>query len=214
MLGIGIVGLIQVAVVGGSAWRPALLTGALTIPASAAASTVIWLVVWFLLGFFAYALAFAAVAALVSRQEDVGRRDDAGADARDHRLRRSASSLLPANPGQPAGRGAVADPDLRADADADAARDRRRTGVAGRSSRWPVMLVAIPLLVWISARIYRNAVVRSGARVRLSEAARGVALRAGDHGVAATLPTVARPVGRLIASIDGRRRTAWLEEPT
>jgi len=30
--------------------------------------------------------------------------------------------------------------------------------------------VLIPLLVWLSGRIYRNAVVRSGARVRLSDA--------------------------------------------
>jgi ABC-2 type transport system permease protein len=32
------------------------------------------------------------------------------------------------------------------------------------------MLVLIPLLVWVSGRIYRNAVVRSGARVRLADA--------------------------------------------
>ncbi len=32
------------------------------------------------------------------------------------------------------------------------------------------MLAVIPLLVWLSGRIYRNAVVRSGARIRLSEA--------------------------------------------
>ena len=32
------------------------------------------------------------------------------------------------------------------------------------------MLVVIPLLVWLSGRIYRNAVVRSGARVRLRDA--------------------------------------------
>src|SRR6185369_1715095 len=69
--GIGVVGLIQMVVVGGVGVAVGLATGALSISASAAAGTVIWLVVWFLLGFLMYALAFAAVAALVSRQEDV-----------------------------------------------------------------------------------------------------------------------------------------------
>ena len=57
----------------------------------------------------------------------------------------------------------------------------RRSGAAGgsaRSRRAGVQLIVsvggiavlIPLLVWLSGRIYRNAVVRSGARVRLSDA--------------------------------------------
>jgi ABC-2 type transport system permease protein len=32
------------------------------------------------------------------------------------------------------------------------------------------VVVLIPLLLWIAARIYRNAVLRSGARVRLRDA--------------------------------------------
>ena len=32
------------------------------------------------------------------------------------------------------------------------------------------IVAVIPLLVWLSGRIYRNAVVRSGARVRLRDA--------------------------------------------
>jgi ABC-2 type transport system permease protein len=32
------------------------------------------------------------------------------------------------------------------------------------------MLVVIPALIWLSGRIYRNAVVRCGARVRLADA--------------------------------------------
>jgi ABC-2 type transport system permease protein len=32
------------------------------------------------------------------------------------------------------------------------------------------MLILIPGLVWLSGRIYRNAVVRSGARIKLSDA--------------------------------------------
>jgi ABC-2 type transport system permease protein len=32
------------------------------------------------------------------------------------------------------------------------------------------MLVVIPALIWLSGRIYRNAVMRSGARVKLADA--------------------------------------------
>jgi ABC-2 type transport system permease protein len=35
-----------------------------------------------------------------------------------------------------------------------------------------LVLAMIPALVWLSGRIYRNAVVRSGARVKLSDALR------------------------------------------
>ena len=36
-----------------------------------------------------------------------------------------------------------------------------------------LVLLMIPALVWLSGRIYRNAVLRAGARVRLREALRG-----------------------------------------
>jgi ABC-2 type transport system permease protein len=47
-------------------------------------------------------------------------------------------------------------------------------GVAPWEAILSVVLVAalIPLLIWISARIYRNAVLRTGARVKLSQALR------------------------------------------
>jgi ABC-2 type transport system permease protein len=168
VLGIGVVGLIQMIAIGGFGVIIGLATGALTVSVSAAASTVIWLVVWYLLGFFAYALAFAGVAALVSRQEDV-----AGVVVPvlmfvvvGYVL---GISILPSNPGNsfiailsmiptfaptlmpmrlamggvPAWQSAVA--------------------LAG-------IIAVIPLLVWASGRIYRNAVVRSGARVKLRDA--------------------------------------------
>lgn len=166
--GIGLVGLIQMAIMGGCGLIAGVATGSLHISATAATGTVVWLVVWFLLGFLAYALAFAAVGALVSRQEDV-----AGVIAPvlmfviiGYVL---GISVLPSDPGNnlvavlsmvpmfaptmmpmrlamggvPAWQAAVA--------------------VAG-------VVVIIPLLVWLSARIYRNAVTRAGARVKLREA--------------------------------------------
>ncbi len=168
VVGIGVVGLIQVAVIGVAGVVAGFATGSLSIRASAAASTIIWLVVWFLLGFVAYALAFAAVAALVSRQEDV------------------ASvvtpvlmfliigyvlgvSILPAAPDSPLIKVMSLIPLF--------APTLMPMRIAmGGVPVWQMIVsvggiaVLIPLLVWLSGRIYRNAVVRGGARVRLSDA--------------------------------------------
>jgi ABC-2 type transport system permease protein len=168
VLGIGVVGLIQMIIVGGAGVSAGVLTGALTIPASAATSTVVWLVIWYLLGFFAYALAFAAVAALVSRQEDVN-----GVVTPvlmfvivGYVL---GVSLLPANPGSGLIRTLsllpMFAPTLMP----------MRIAMGGVAS-WQLivsvagMLVVIPVLIWLSGRIYRNAVVRSGARIKLRDA--------------------------------------------
>jgi ABC-2 type transport system permease protein len=70
VLGIGLLGLIQVAAYGIVGVGLASALGVLTLSLSAAAGTVIWLVVWYLIGFVMYAFAFAAAGALVSRQED------------------------------------------------------------------------------------------------------------------------------------------------
>lgn len=70
VLGLGLVGLIQLAIVGGTALLLAIITGALTITAVAGA-TLLWGLIWYLLGFFLYAAVFAAAGSLVSRQEDV-----------------------------------------------------------------------------------------------------------------------------------------------
>ena len=170
VLGIGLIGLIQVAVIGGVGLTAALATGALDLSVSTAAGTVVWLVVWFLLGFMAYALAFAAAAALVSRQED------------------AQSVVLPIMmfliagyvigisvlPSDPSNRFVevlslipVFSPELMP----------MRLAIGGvpvwEAVLSVVLIIAvIPLLVAVSGRIYRNAVVRSGARVRLSEALR------------------------------------------
>ncbi|ABW09575.1 putative ABC transporter [Parafrankia sp. EAN1pec] len=72
VLGIGLVALIQMIVLAGGGLVAALVTGALSLPSGEATGTVIWSVVWYVIGFFLYALPFAAVGAMVSRQEDVG----------------------------------------------------------------------------------------------------------------------------------------------
>ncbi len=70
VLGLGLVGLIQLAIISGVGLIVSLATGVLTIP-GVAAGTLLWGLVWYLLGFFLYATVFAAAGALVSRQEEV-----------------------------------------------------------------------------------------------------------------------------------------------
>lgn len=68
VLGIGLVGLAQLAVV----LVAGIATGSFTFPPALAGTAAVWAVVWFLLGFAVYALVFAALGALVSRQQEVG----------------------------------------------------------------------------------------------------------------------------------------------
>jgi ABC-2 type transport system permease protein len=171
VLGIGIVGLIQMVIIGTVGVVAGVATGALTLSVSAAAGTVVWLVVWFLLGFVAYALTFAALAALVSRQEDVT------AVVTPVLILVVIGyvlgiSILPSNPGS----GLIEVLSL-IPAFAPTLMPMRLAmgGVPVWEAALPVagMFVVIPALIWISGRIYRNAVMRTGARVKLSEAWRG-----------------------------------------
>jgi ABC-2 type transport system permease protein len=170
VIGIGLLGLIQVGAIGGVGLAAALATGALSLSVSAATGTIVWLVVWFLLGFLAYALAFAAAAALVSRQED------AQAVVLPIMMLLIGGyvigiSVLPSNPGS----GFVAvlslipvfAPELMP----------MRLAMGGvpiwQAALSVALIVAlIPVLVAVAGRIYRNAVVQSGARVKLSQAFR------------------------------------------
>ncbi|WP_020499320.1 ABC transporter permease [Sciscionella marina] len=169
ILGIGALGLAQMVLIGAAAVIPAALTGLLP-SVGAAAGTVVWLVVWFVLGFLAYALVFAGLGALVSRQEDIGQVISlplmlliAGYVV--------GISVLPSNPGSrfveilsiiP-----TFSPTLMP----------MRIGMGGVPV-WEivlalVLLVAfIPGLLWLSARIYRNAIVRTGTKVRFRDALR------------------------------------------
>ncbi|GAB3461781.1 ABC transporter permease [Actinophytocola sediminis] len=70
VVGLGLVGLIQLATVGVVGLLLAIMTGTLTI-AGTAAGTLVWGLLWYLLGYLLYATVFAAVGSLVSRQEDV-----------------------------------------------------------------------------------------------------------------------------------------------
>jgi ABC-2 type transport system permease protein len=70
VLGLGLVGLIQLFAVGMVGLLLAILTQVVTLT-GAAAGTLAWGLLWYLLGYLLYATVFAAVGSLVSRQEDV-----------------------------------------------------------------------------------------------------------------------------------------------
>jgi ABC-2 type transport system permease protein len=168
--GIGIVGLIQMALIGIVGVSAGQIIGVLTISASAAIGTVIWLVVWFLLGFVMYSLVFAALAALVSRQEDVN------------------GVITPALmfvilgyvlgisilPGDPGNRLCEVLSVIPLFAPTLMPMRLAMGGVPAWEATLAVLLTlaVIPALVWLSGRIYRNAVVRTGARIKLADALR------------------------------------------
>ncbi|WP_424184181.1 ABC transporter permease [Actinokineospora sp. G85] len=170
VLGIGAVGLLQMGVIGGVGMGLAMAVGALTIEVSAAVGTVVWLVVWFLLGFVAYSLVFAALAALVSRQEDVG-----GVIMPPLLLvilgYVLGISILPGDPGN-----RLVEVLSMVPLFAPMLMPMRLAmgGVPAWQAGLAVVLVAalIPALVWLSGRVYRNAVMRSGAKVKLTDALR------------------------------------------
>jgi ABC-2 type transport system permease protein len=168
--GIGLVGLIQMVAIGVCGVIAGLATGVLTISASAAVGTVIWLIVWYLLGFFMYAVVFAGLGALVSRQEDVG---GVITPATMFLVIGYAlgSSILPSDPGSHLMEVLSVIPVF-----APTVMPMRLAmgGVPAWEAILAVALVValIPLLIWLAARIYRNAVLRTGARVKLRQALR------------------------------------------
>jgi ABC-2 type transport system permease protein len=170
VLGVGLLGLGQnvlLAVAGGTA---AVATGVLSLSIGGAAGVLGLGLLWYVVGFFTFALLFAAIGALVSRQEEVG-----GAVSPllmiiivPYVL---AVSILPNNPGSPL----VAVLSVVPFASPMTMPERIAIGSA---SAWQVVLafalavVAAVAVVRITGRIYGNAVLRSGARVRLRDALR------------------------------------------
>jgi len=170
VLGLGLTGLIQLVILAGAGLGMATATGTLTL-SGVATSTVLWGLLWYVLGFFLYATIFAGTGSLVSRQEDVQSvvapvmmvliggfvvglsllQQSPGGTAT------TALSLIPLlspvlMPGRIAA-GSVSD---------------LQVGLS-----IVLTLAAIALFTWLGGRIYHNAVLRMGSRVRLREALRG-----------------------------------------
>jgi len=170
VLGIGAVGFAQLVVVVVAGVLAGLATDAYTFPSSIAGGAAFWAVTWFLLGYLTYALVFAALGALVSRQEDVGS-VTAPAIMFIVLPYLVGISVLPADPTNEFA--AVLSliplfsPMLMP--------MRIALGVA---PAWEIALsialsvTLIVVLVWLAGRIYSNAVLRTGSRVRFRDAFR------------------------------------------
>jgi len=160
LLGVGIVGLVA-----------GVSTHVLTLPGSVAIGAVLGAVGWFLLGYLAFALMFAALGALVSRQEDV-----AGAVAPLTLLivfpYVLGISILPTNPDSTL----IAALSLIPLFSPTLMPMRIASGVPFWQTGVAIVLTLafIAGMVWLAGRIYGNAVTRTGSRVRLRDALRPI----------------------------------------
>lgn len=166
ILGIGIVALGQVVLLGATALIAGLATGMLTI-----AATAIWMfaavLVWFLLGFLFFATLYAAAGALVSRQEELGSTimpltilsmavmyaGIFGIQALNSTFISVLSWIPPFS--------AVLMPIRIATGDTDPAQ------IIGTLV---LMVAACAAATWVAARIYERSILRTGSRVKWSEA--------------------------------------------
>lgn len=170
VLGIGLVGLGQVAVITAAGVAAALGLDTLTLPAGATVAGVVWLLVWFVFGFTIYALLAAGFAALVSRQEDVN-----AVVAPVMVLMMvgyiAGVSILPNDPDDALAGWLSLVPFFAP------TMMPIRMAIGGVPT-WEVVaslglaVAMVPLLLWLAGRMYRNAVMRTGTRVRLRDALR------------------------------------------
>ncbi|SDC88938.1 ABC-2 type transport system permease protein [Sanguibacter gelidistatuariae] len=170
VLGIGAIGLIQVLVLVGAGAGSATVLGLTKTMDVNLGATALWVIVWFLVGFTMFALLFAAAGALVSRQEEVG------SVTMPILMLMMAPyivgvSIAPWAPDSPLVQWLSWLPftsplimPIRV--------------ALGTVPGWQVAAVlainiaVIPALVWFAGRIYSNAVLRTGVRVKLKDALR------------------------------------------
>ena len=169
VIGIGLVGLLQLTIVGAVALVSVRVTNIAAIPALGVGS-IIADISWFLLGFLLYATAYAAVASLVSRQEEVQ-----GAIGPIAILQIAGYLLMYASLPNPSGPLATIcsvpppfAPILMAVRMSVSDVPLWQVGLA------VVLIIAsIGGLTWLAGRMYSNAAMRIGARVRFMDAFRG-----------------------------------------
>lgn len=171
ILGIGAYGLFQIAVLGGAATGVVAGLGVFPDLEINLGLTFLLTVVWFLLGFGVFALLFGGFAALVSRQEDIGSVTTPLMFALFVPFYVS-FFLVPAQPDSTLTKVLSQIPFF-------APFMMPTRAAVGSLEAWEMPLallltaLTIPVLVWISARVYRRAVLHTGGRMKLSEALRG-----------------------------------------
>jgi ABC-2 type transport system permease protein len=169
VIGIGLVGLLQLTIVGAAALVAVHVTNVAAIPAFGV-EAILGDIFWFLLGFLFYATAYAAVASLVSRQEEVQ-----SAVAPIGILLIAGYLLVYAALPNPSGPLATVcsllppfAPVLMAVRMAASDVPFWQVGLAVA-----LTLASIGGLTWLAGRMYTNAAMRIGARVRFMDAFRG-----------------------------------------
>jgi ABC-2 type transport system permease protein len=169
VIGIGLVGLLQLTIVGAAALVAVHVTNIAAIPALGVAS-ILGDILWFLLGFLFYATAYAAVASLVSRQEEIQ-----SAVAPISILQIAGYLLMYAALPNPNGPLATVCSMLPPFAPILMAVRMAAGDVPFWQVGLAVVLIAASIvsLTWLAGRMYTNAAMRIGARVRFMDAFRG-----------------------------------------
>ena len=174
VVGIGLVGLLQLTIIGVAAIVLTTATHLFTVPAIAV-SAVLAGILWFVLGFFLYAVLFAAAGSLVSRSEEVQSASIPITMIAILSYFVAIGVLTPMFDGSPMSSTGIIlamippiSPVIMPTG--------MTTGDIGPGLA--VLAVVLTLITsaaatWLAARIYANSVLRLGARVRLSEALAG-----------------------------------------
>jgi ABC-2 type transport system permease protein len=171
IIGIGLVGLIQLAIIGVVGLAAATASGAITLPPDSA-GTIGSVLLWFLLGYAFYSSMFAVAGAIVSRQEELQNTaaplnllmiasffvafSSSVGGGPDSTLAKVSSFLPPVAP---------------------LVMPVRIAG--GDAALWEIalslviMLVSTVAVVLLASRLYEGAILRTGARVKLRDAWRG-----------------------------------------
>ncbi|MDX6740365.1 ABC transporter permease [Actinocorallia sp. A-T 12471] len=170
VLGLGIVGLVQIGLVVVAGVGAQAATDVLGISFGALLGTAVWSLAWFLLGYTIYALLYASASATVSRQEEIG-----GVTAPIQILLivpyMLAFAVVPADPDGTAARVASYIPFFSP----ILMPVRSAFGVPW----WEQILAMLPALaliaglIWFAGRVYSYSVLRMGGRVSLGDALRG-----------------------------------------
>lgn len=171
IIGIGIVGLIQVVVLSAASAIPAWATGLLDGFEIDLGGTLLLVLLWFFLGFILFSLLFGGFAALVSRQEEIG-------------AVTTPLMFLMFVPFYLAIFMVTNDPDstvvrILSQIPFFSPFMMPVRNVFGGVETWEMLLsigialATIPLLVWIAGRVYRRGVLHTGGRMKLTEALRG-----------------------------------------
>jgi len=169
VIGVGLVGLLQLTIVGAAALVAVRVTNVAAIPALGVAS-ILADVLWFLLGFLFYATAYAAVASLVSRQEELQ-----GAVAPISVFQIAGYLLMYAALPNPSGPLATVVSLLPPFAPIVMAVRMASSDVPLWQVGLAVALIVASIvgLTWLAGRMYSNAALHLGARVRFMDAFRG-----------------------------------------